>query len=145
MEADVALWNWFCERRTAFQTVSAQMLRTEANCFGEKGGFALSRKWLVRFRWRHRVVLRKTQRRILLTEEDFAYCGLCAAEARIDIPGPLKDVGYLDPSQVKLRIPFDFVPPPVPQEAEGFVPKPKPKPKPKPVPRQLSITGFVMK
>ena len=74
---------------------------------------------------------------------DFAYRGLCAAEARIDIPGPLKDVGYLDPSQVKLRIPLEFVPPPVPQEAEGFVPKPKPKPKPKPVPRQLSITRFV--
>ena len=51
---------------------------------------------------------------------------------RIDVPQPFKDLGYIGSSQVKLHIPCDFVPPPVPQEAKGSVAKPKTKPKPKP-------------
>ena len=74
-----------------------------------------------------------------------AYRGLCAAEARINVPHVFKDLGYIDPSKVKLRIPFEFVPPPVPQQPVANGAQPKPKPKAKPVPRQLSITGFVRK
>ena len=65
-----------------------------------------------------------------------AYRGLCAAEARINVPHVFKDLGYIDPSKVKLRIPFEFVPPPVPQQPVANGAQPKPKPKAKPVPRQ---------
>ena len=54
----------------------------------------------------------------------------------------IEDLGYIDPTKVKLRIPFQLVPPATPLPA----PKPKPKAKakaiPKPIFKQMSIARY---
>ena len=47
------------------------------------------------------------------------------------------DLGYLNPADVKLRVPFQFVPP-----VEVVQPAAAPKPKPKAAPKQLSMAAF---
>ena len=69
---------------------------------------------------------------------DLSYRGYMAALKRLNVPQTLEDLGYIDPTKVKLRIPFQFVPPAAPVPA----PKPKPKAIPKPIPKQMSIASF---
>ena len=66
--------------------------------------------------------------------------GLTAATANLDVPATFRDLGYIDPSKAKLRIPYQFAPPEVqPQNVAAA----KPKPKPKAGARQLSMATFL--
>ena len=69
---------------------------------------------------------------------DLSYRGYMAALKRLNVPQTFQDLGYIDPTKVKLRIPFEFAPFAAPLPA----PKPKPKAVPKPFPKQMSIAGF---
>ena len=65
----------------------------------------------------------------------------------LDVPTLFQDLGYIDPTKLKLRVPFQFA---VPQRADlprgdASAPKPNPKPNPKPVSRQLSMSAFLSK
>ena len=67
---DSALWTWFCDHRAKNLPVSAKLLRTEANRLGAQEGVAITAKWVDKFRRRHKIVLRKTQRHTQLTKEE---------------------------------------------------------------------------
>ena len=69
---------------------------------------------------------------------DLSYRAYMTALKRLNVPQTFQDLGYIDPTKVKLRIPFQFAPPAAPQPA----PKPKPKAVPKPFPKQMSIASF---
>ena len=59
---------------------------------------------------------------------ELCYSGLTAATANLDVPAIFQDLGYIDPSKAKLRIPYQFAPPEVqPQNVAAAKPKPKPK------------------
>ena len=78
---------------------------------------------------------------------EFCYIGHQNAVNLLDVPTVLQDLGYIDPTKLKLRVPFQFA---IPQRAElprgdASAPKPKPKPNPKPVSRQLSMSAFLSK
>ena len=78
---------------------------------------------------------------------EFCYTGHQNAVNLLDVPTLFQDLGYLDPTKLKLRVPFQFA---VPQRAEltrrdASAPKPKPKPNPKPVSRQSSMSAFLFK
>ena len=75
------------------------------------------------------------------------YTGHRNAVNLLDVPTLFQDLGYIDPTKLKLRVPFQFA---IPQRAEprrrdASAPKPKPKPNPKPVSRQLSMSAFLSK
>ena len=52
-----------------------------------------------------------------------------------------QELGYIDPTKAKLRVPFQFVPPVVPA-SDALPPKPMPKAQPIPVARQPGKAGF---
>ena len=86
----------------------------------------------------HQAKLTAAQQRDLFVE--LCYSGLTAATANLDVPAIFRDLGYIDPSKAKLRIPYQFAPPEVqPQNAAAA----KPKPKPKARARQLSMATFL--
>ena len=66
------------------------------------------------------------------------HAGVHAALKRLNVPQTFQDLGYIDSTKIKLRIPFQFVPPVAPLPA----PKPKPKAIAKPIPKQMSIASF---
>ena len=75
---------------------------------------------------------------------EFCYTGHQNAVNLLDVPRLFQDLGYINPTKRKLRVPFQFA---VPQRADlqrgdASAPKPKPKPNPKPVSRQLSMSHF---
>ena len=73
---------------------------------------------------------------------DLAYRGVQAAVAKLNVPQLFQDLGYIDPAQAKLRVPYQFNPP-VASADPLPVPKPKPKPHPKGQgPRQATLTSF---
>ena len=45
---------------------------------------------------------------------DLAYQGVLVEVRRMNVPGVLHDLGYINPTHVKLHIPYDFVPPAAP-------------------------------
>ena len=63
------------------------------------------------------------------------------ATAKIDMPKNVKTLGYKNPSNVKLHVPYTFVQPPLPEAAVAHLVAAKPKPKA--VPSQLSMTAFL--
>ena len=72
--------------------------------------------------------------------------GLNMAKAKLDMPKSLKTLGYINPCNVKLRLPYTFAWPPLPevtvahpQAASG----PAAKPKPRAAPKKFSITRFL--
>ena len=71
---------------------------------------------------------------------EFSYSGYMAAVKRVNVPQLFKDLGYLYPADVKLRVPFQFVPP-----VEVVQPAAAPKPKPKAAPKQPSMAAFLKK
>ena len=78
---------------------------------------------------------------------EFCYTRHQNAVNLLDVPTLFQDLGYIDLTKLKLRVPFQFA---VPQRAElprgdASAPKPKPKPNPKPVSRQLSMSAFLSK
>ena len=86
----------------------------------------------------HQAKLTVAQQRDLFVE--FCYSGLTAATANLDVPPILWDLGYINPSKAKLRIPYRFAPPEVqPQNVAAA----KPKPKPKAGARHLSMATFL--
>ena len=247
---DTALYNWFCARRTEKRSVSASLLKHEAQRLAKADGYTISRRWLEKFRKRHNIVVRKVQRRTKLSDAErdarlqrfyaflylqpsavrvwvnldeipaslggllgnvetlehegsrnvmaladengltmfvqsidtalaalyrtahhrlyaahmegnpkvtaaqarnlfveFCYTGHQNAVNLLDVPTLFEDLGYIDPTKLKLRVPFQFA---IPQRAEpprgdASAPKPKPKPNPKPVSRQLSMSAFLSK
>ena len=70
---------------------------------------------------------------------ELCYSGVTAATANLDVPPIFRDLGYIDPSKAKLRIPYQFAPPEV--QPQNVAPA-KPKPKPKAGARQLSMATF---
>ena len=73
---------------------------------------------------------------------ELCFQGLRDAANMVDVPKVFRDLGYIDPTQAKLRVPFKFSPP---EPAEPVVaPRAvaKPKPKASAAPRQLSISNF---
>ena len=77
----------------------------------------------------------------------FCYTGHQNAVNLLDVPTLFQDLGYIDPTKLKLRVPFQFA---VPQRADlprgdASAPQPKPKRNPKPVSRQLSMFAFLSK
>ena len=62
------------------------------------------------------------------------------SELCVNVPQLFKDLGYLNPADVKQRVPFQFVPP-----VEVVQPAAAPKPKPKAAPKQLSMASFLKK
>ena len=69
-ECDSALWAWFSDRRGRNLSVSVSLLRGQAETIGAAQMCLLTDKWLQRFRRRHRIVLRKSQRRTQLSPEE---------------------------------------------------------------------------
>ena len=59
----------------------------------------------------HQAKLTAAQQRDLFVE--LCYSGLTAATANLDVPAIFRDLGYIDPSKAKLRIPYQFAPPEV--------------------------------
>ena len=68
------------------------------------------------------------------------YLGYMATVKRVNVPQLFKDLGCLNPADVKLRVPFQFAPP-----VEVALPVAAPKPKPKAAPKQLSMAYFLKK
>ena len=86
----------------------------------------------------HQAKLTAAQQRDLFVR--LCYSGLTAATANLDVPAIFRDLGYIDPSETKLRIPYQFAPPEVqPQNVAAA----KPKPKFKAGARQLSMATFL--
>ena len=69
-ECDSALWMWFSDRRGRNLSVSVSLLQGQAETIGAAQKCVLTDKWLQRFRRRHRIVLRKSQRRTQLSPEE---------------------------------------------------------------------------
>ena len=65
------------------------------------------------------------------------YSPYMPAVTRVNVLQLFKDLGYLNPADAKLRVPFQFVPP-----VEVVHPAAAPKPKPKAAPKRLSMTAF---
>ena len=63
-----------------------------------------------------------------------------AAVKRVNVPPIFKDLGYLNPANVKLRVPFQFMPP-----VEVVCRAAAPKHKPRAAPKQLSMAAFPRK
>eukprot|EP00670_Eutreptiella_braarudii_P029154 CAMPEP_0174373648 /NCGR_PEP_ID=MMETSP0811_2-20130205/107995_1 /TAXON_ID=73025 ORGANISM="Eutreptiella gymnastica-like, Strain CCMP1594" /NCGR_SAMPLE_ID=MMETSP0811_2 /ASSEMBLY_ACC=CAM_ASM_000667 /LENGTH=105 /DNA_ID=CAMNT_0015522245 /DNA_START=209 /DNA_END=526 /DNA_ORIENTATION=- len=60
--------------------------------------------------------------------DEFCYGGLTAATTSLGVPAIFRDLGYIDLTKVKLRVPYQSMPPQVqPQAAPAAKPKPKPK------------------
>ena len=78
-----------------------------------------------------------TAAKIKISFVELCYSGYMAAVKRVNVPQLFKDLGYLNPAYVKLRVPFQFVPP-----VEVVQPAAAPKPKPKAAPKQLSMASF---
>ena len=62
-EVDHDLWKWFCDWPAQNLPVSSQLLKKAAGDFASENGHRVSEKWVERFHRRHRIVLRKSQRR----------------------------------------------------------------------------------
>ena len=86
----------------------------------------------------HQAKLTAAQQRDLFVE--LCYSGLTAAAANLDVPAIFRDLGYIDPSKAKLRIPDQCAPPEVKLQNVAAA---KPKPKPKAGARQLSMATFL--
>ena len=71
---------------------------------------------------------------------ELCYSGYMAAVKCVNVPRLFTDLGYLNPADVKLRVPFHFVPP-----VEVVQPVGAPKPKPKAAPKRLSMASFLKK
>ena len=67
---DTALYNWFCARRTEKRSVSASLLKDEAQRLAKADGYTISRRWLEKFRKRHNIVVRKVQRQTKLSHAE---------------------------------------------------------------------------
>ena len=86
----------------------------------------------------HQAKLTAAQQRDLFVE--LCYSGLTAATANLDVPAIFPDLGYIDPSKAKLRIPYQFAFQEVQPRKSAAA---KPKPKPKAGARQLSMATFL--
>ena len=75
---------------------------------------------------------------------ELSYKGLKAASRKIDVPALFKSLGYLNPVEAKLRVPYQFNPPAdaLPNAVEGSN-APAPKAKPEAGPKQMSISDFM--
>ena len=75
---------------------------------------------------------------------ELSYKGLEAASRKIDVPALFKSLGYLNPVEAKLRVPYQFNPPAdaLPNAVEGSN-APAPKAKPEAGPKQMSISDFM--
>ena len=76
---------------------------------------------------------------------DLSHRGLKMAKSKIDMSTNFRKLGYINPCDVQLRVPFTFVPPVAPQGAfaQPAAPHVAAKPKPKAAPKQLSMTSFL--
>ena len=54
---DTALCNWFCARRTEKHSVSASLLKDEAQRLAKADGRTISQRWLEKFRNHHNIVI----------------------------------------------------------------------------------------
>ena len=90
----------------------------------------------------HEGKLTAAQQRNLFVE--FCCGSLTAATTSLDVPAVFRDLGYIDPTKVKLQIPYQFVPPQVHKQVQlQGAPAAKPKPKPKAAARKLSMATFL--
>ena len=73
---------------------------------------------------------------------ELCFQGLKEASDTLNVPDVFKDLGYLDPMQAKLRVPFKFNPL-APAEVDVSQAAAVAKPRPVPAPRQTSLSKFV--
>ena len=98
-EVDHDLWKWFCDRRAQNLPLSSQLLKKTAGDFASENGRRVSAKWIECFRRRHRIVLRKSQRRSQLSNEE--------RENRLN---KFYSFLYLQPTAFKVFVNYDEMP-----------------------------------
>ena len=69
-ECDSALWAWFSDRRSQNLSVSVSLLRGQAETISAAHKSVLTDNWLQRFRRRHHIAMRKSQRHTQLSLEE---------------------------------------------------------------------------